>query len=102
VVHNYRELSVCLRFVYITFKYNIENEDGEYSGVEQKQKKSTSTLVQVYMSKRSGLDLEKDLERKYNTTETLYMTYIRESNDVVEFPTRQMSPYNKQDVSWCQ
>ena len=87
VVHNSRENSLC---AYITFKYNIENEDGESSGVERKQKISTSTLFQVYMSKRSGLDSEKDLERKYNTTETLYKTCIRESNNVVEFPTRQM------------
>jgi hypothetical protein len=32
------------------------------------------------------------LENQYITAETLYKTYIRETNDVVKLSTRQMSP----------
>jgi hypothetical protein len=55
------------------------------------QKISNSRLVQVYMSKQPGMDAQKVLEHQYITAETLYKTYIRETNDVVKLPTRQMS-----------
>ena len=53
---------------------------------------SNSHLVQVYMSKQTGMDAQKVLEKQYITAETLYKTYIREANDVVKLSTRQMSP----------
>jgi hypothetical protein len=54
------------------------------------QKISNSRLVQVYMSKQPGMDAQKVLEHQYITAETLYKTYIREANDVVQLPTPQM------------
>ncbi len=63
------------------------------------QKISNSRLVQVYMSKQPGMDPQKVLEDQYITGETLYRTYIRESNDVVKLPTRQMSPRKTQILS---
>ncbi len=51
-----------------------------------------SRLVQVYMSKQPDMDAQKVLEDHYITVATLHKTYIRESNDVVKLPTRQMSP----------
>ncbi len=47
------------------------------------------------MSKQPGMDTQKVLEDQYITVETLYKTYIREANDVVKLPTRQMSPHQK-------
>jgi hypothetical protein len=52
-------------------------------------------LVQVCMSKQSGMDPQKVLEKQYITVETLYKTYIREANDVVKLSTRQMSSDQK-------
>jgi hypothetical protein len=52
-------------------------------------------LVQVYMSKQPDMEDQKVLEKQYITTETLYKTYIRESNDVVKLPTRQILPQEK-------
>ena len=52
---------------------------------------SNSRLVQVYMSKQCCMDTQKVLEKQHITAETLYKTYIRESNDVVKLSTRQMS-----------
>ena len=43
------------------------------------------------MSKQTGMDAQKVLEKQYITAETLYKTYIRETNDVVKLSTRQMS-----------
>jgi hypothetical protein len=63
------------------------------------QKISNSRLVQVYMSKQTSMDAQKVLEHQYITAETLYKTYIREANDVVKFPTRQMSPLKTQKLS---
>ena len=63
------------------------------------QKISNSRLVQVYMSKQPGMDAQKVLEYQYITAETLYKTYIREANDVVKLPTRQMSPSKTQKMS---
>ena len=60
---------------------------------------SNSRLVQVYMSKQPGMDAQKVLEHQYITAETLYKTYIREANDVVKLPTRQMSPRKTQKLS---
>jgi hypothetical protein len=51
------------------------------------------------MSKQSGMDAQKDLEDQYITTETLYKTYIRETNDVVKLSTRQMSPRKTRKLS---
>ena len=51
------------------------------------------------MSKKSGMDAQKVLEDQYITAETLYKTYIREANDVVKLPTRQMSPRKTQKLS---
>ena len=51
------------------------------------------------MSKQAGMDAQKVLEHQYITAGTLYKTYIREANDVVKFPTRQMSPYKTQKLS---
>jgi hypothetical protein len=51
------------------------------------------------MSKQSGMDAQKVLEHQYITAETLYKTYIREANDVVKLPTRQMSPRKTQKLS---
>ena len=51
------------------------------------------------MSKQPGMDAQKVLEHQYITTETLYKTYIRETNDVVKLPTRQMSPRKRQKLS---
>jgi hypothetical protein len=62
------------------------------------QKISNSRVVQVYMSKQPGMDAQKVLEHQYITVETLYETYIRESNDVVKLPTRQMSPQDAEIV----
>ena len=45
------------------------------------------------------MDAQKVLEHQYITTETLYKTYIREANDVVKLPTRQMSPRKTQKLS---
>jgi hypothetical protein len=63
------------------------------------QKISNSRLVQVYMSKQPGMDTQKVLEYQYITAETLYKTYIREANDVVKLPTRQMSLSKTQKMS---
>ena len=51
------------------------------------------------MSKQPGMDVQKVLEDQYITGETLYKTYIRETNDVVKLPTRQMSPRKTQKMS---
>ena len=51
------------------------------------------------MSKQSGMDTQKVLEDQYITSETLYKTFIREANDVVKLPTRQMSPRKTQKLS---
>ena len=51
------------------------------------------------MSKQPGMDAQKVLEHQYITVETLYKTYIREANDVVKLPTRQMSPRKTQKLS---
>ena len=51
------------------------------------------------MSKQPGMDAQKVLEHQYITAETLYKTYIREANDVVKLPTRQMSPRKTQKLS---
>jgi hypothetical protein len=40
------------------------------------QKISNSHLVQVYMSKQSGMDTQKVLEHQYSTAETLYKTMM--------------------------
>jgi hypothetical protein len=45
------------------------------------------------------MDAQKVLEHQYITAETLYKTFIREANDVVKFPTRQMSPRKTQKLS---
>jgi hypothetical protein len=63
------------------------------------QKISNSRLVQVYMSKQPVMDAQKVLEYQYIISETLYKTYIREANDVVKLPTRQMSPSKTQKMS---
>jgi hypothetical protein len=68
-------------------------------GTPSQQKMSNSRLVQVYMSKQPGMDTQKVLEYQYITAETLYKTYIREANDVVKLPTRQMSPSKTQKMS---
>jgi len=52
-------------------------------------------LVQVYLSKHPDMDDQKVLEKQYITTETLYKTYIRESNEVVKLLTRQILPQEK-------
>jgi glutathione peroxidase-family protein len=48
---------------------------------------------------------QKVLEDQYITSETLYKTYIRETNNVVKFPTRQLLPrkrrINCQDQVGC-
>jgi hypothetical protein len=44
---------------------------------------SNSHLVQLYMSKQPGMDAQKVLQGQYITAETLYMTYLREANDVL-------------------
>jgi hypothetical protein len=51
------------------------------------------------MSKQPGMDAQKVLEHQYITAESLYKTYIRESNDVVKLPTRQMSQRKTQKLS---
>jgi hypothetical protein len=43
------------------------------------------------MSKQPGMDDQKVLEKLYITGETLYKTYMRETNAVVKLSTRQMS-----------
>jgi hypothetical protein len=49
------------------------------------------------MSKHPDMDDQKVFKKKYITVETLYKTYIRESNDVVKFVTRQMSPLHQEN-----
>ena len=51
------------------------------------------------MWKQPGMDAQKVLEDQYITAETLYKTYIRETNDVVKLSTRQMSPWKTQKLS---
>ncbi len=63
------------------------------------QKISNSRLVQVFMSKQPGMDAQKVLDHQHITAETLYKTFIRETNDVVKLPTRQMSPRKTQKLS---
>ena len=53
--------------------------------------------VIVNTSGRLHSDDQKVLEGQYITTETLYKTYIRETNDVVKLPTRQMSPCHQKN-----
>jgi hypothetical protein len=45
------------------------------------------------------MDAQKFLDHQYITAETLYKTFIREANDVVKLPTRQMSPLKTQKLS---
>jgi hypothetical protein len=63
------------------------------------QKISNSRLVQVFTSNQSDMDAQKVLDHQYITVETLLKTYIREANDVVKLPTRQMSPRKTQKLS---
>ena len=60
-----------------------------------RQKNIKFALGSSIMSKQSGMDAQKVIEKQYITAETLYKTYIRESNDVVKLSTRQMSPVQK-------
>ena len=60
---------------------------------------SNSRLVQVYMSKQPGMDAQKVLQGQYITAETLYMTYLREANDVLKLTTPRQSPRKKQKFS---
>ena len=62
-------------------------------------KKSNSRLVQVYMSKQSVMNTNKVLQYQYSVEETLYKTYIRESNDVLKMTTPRMSSPKKQTIS---
>ena len=59
---------------------------------------SNSHLVQVYMSKQSG-DAQKVLQCQYITEETLYMTYLRETNDVLNLTTPRQSSRKKKKFS---
>ena len=56
---------------------------------------SNLRLVQVYMSKQSGMDAQKVIQRQYITAETLYMTYLREANDVLKLTTPRQSSRKK-------
>ena len=60
---------------------------------------SNSRLVQVYMSQQPGMDAQKVLQRQYITVETLYMTYLREANDVLKLTTPRQSPRKTQKFS---
>ena len=60
---------------------------------------SNSRLVQVYMSQQPGMDAQKVLQRQYITVETLYMTYLREANDVLKLTTPRQSPRKKKKSS---
>ena len=60
---------------------------------------SNSRLVQVCMSKQPVLDAQKVFQGQYITTETLYMTYLREANDVLKLTTPRQSPRKKQKFS---
>ena len=62
-------------------------------------KMSNSRLVQAYMSKQSGMDAQKVLQYQYSTSQTFYMTYLRESNDVLHLTTPRLSPLKKKKFS---
>jgi len=51
------------------------------------------------MSKQPGMDAQKVLQGQYITVETLYMTYLRETNDVLKLTTPRQSPRKKQKFS---
>ena len=51
------------------------------------------------MSKQPGMDAQKVLQGQYITAETLYMTYLREANDVLKLTTPRQSPRKKQKFS---
>ena len=51
------------------------------------------------MSKQPGMDAQKVLQHQYSTAETLYMTYLREANDVLKQTTPRLSPRKKQKFS---
>ena len=60
---------------------------------------SNSLLVQVYMSQQPVMDAQKVLQRQYITAETLYMTYLREANDVLKPTTPRLSSRKKKKFS---
>ena len=45
------------------------------------------------------MDAQKVFKHQYITSETLYMTYLRETNDVVKLTTPRQSPRKKQKLS---
>ncbi len=45
------------------------------------------------------MDASKVLQDQYSTAETLYKTYIRESNDVLKLTTPRMSSHKNQKIS---
>jgi hypothetical protein len=62
---------------------------------------SNSRLVQVYVSTQSEMDTHEVLQHQYITTEILYKTYIRESNNVLKGFTesRRWSSLSEKNVS---
>jgi hypothetical protein len=53
----------------------------------------------VYMSKQSGMDTQKVLQSQYITEQTLYMTHLREANDVLKLTTSRQFPRKKKKFS---
>ena len=51
------------------------------------------------MSKHPVMDAQKVLQHQYRTAETLYMTCLREANDVVKLTTTRQSSRKKQKFS---